>query len=342
MNFEQYTVEFSKLASASGYTEDNIQKCLKYAEVLFSNNVPVIYNTSNLSSLVGYNKPFLKKAAKFTEHFYRDFEILKKNGKKRKISEPLPSLKEIQIWILQNILYQIKISPYAKAYKPNVKLMENLRFHKKQKKVFTLDLEDFFGSIKQSSVEDIFLRLGYSKYLSNLLAKLCCLENSLPQGTPTSPYLSNIFLKDFDEIIANYCKDNKIRYTRYADDLTFSGDFDHVELFSFVEKNIKSLGLRINQSKSKVRGDNARQLVTGVVVNEKPQVPFYKRNELRQTLHYIKKFGLENHMKHTNNLKSNYLEHILGQVNFVLHINPKDEEFKKYKDFLIGIKRTAN
>jgi RNA-directed DNA polymerase len=89
---------------------------------------------------VGYKR--VSKAALHTKYFYR-FEVVKRNGKKRPISEPLPSLKEIQYWILKNILYTIPVSPFAKAYKPNVSLIENLKFHRNQPKVFTLDLENF-------------------------------------------------------------------------------------------------------------------------------------------------------------------------------------------------------
>jgi RNA-directed DNA polymerase len=106
MDFSHYKNAFIQEALKNGYSEQNIQRCLEYAELLFSNEVPVIYNTSHLSNLVGYNKTYLKKASHYLQYFYRDFEITKKNGTKRPISEPLPSLKEIQIWILKNILYK--------------------------------------------------------------------------------------------------------------------------------------------------------------------------------------------------------------------------------------------
>ena len=338
MNFEQYKIAFEKQASNSGYTEQNIKRCMAYAEVLISNNVPVIYNTSHLSSLVGYKKEYLKKAVVYTPYFYRDFEILKKNGKKRKISEPLPSLKEIQTWILENILYNVIVSPFAKAYRPKVSIIENLRFHKNQPKVFTLDLENFFPSIKVDSVECIFLQLGYSKVLSNLLAKLCCRDNSLPQGAPTSPYLSNIFFITADDLISKYCIARKIKYTRYADDLSFSGEFDVDELLIFVTAVVTNLNLRINKSKSKLMTPNTRQTVTGIVVNEKPQVVFHKRNELRQILYFIKKFGFDEHVRFKKIKQSNYLEHLLGRVSFILQINPDDKEFQDYKRILIELK----
>ncbi|OXA98959.1 reverse transcriptase [Flavobacterium oncorhynchi] len=342
MDFDQYKTEFATLASSVGYTEQNIQKCLKYAKPLLDKKLPVIYNTSNLSNLVGYKKEYLKKAVRYTSSYYRDFEITKNNGGKRKISEPLPSLKEIQIWILDNILSQIEISPYAKAYRQNVTLIENLKFHKNQPKVFTIDLENFFTTIKQDSIQKIFGEMGYSRLISNLLSKLCTRDDSLPQGAPTSPYLSNIFFKSLDIEITKYCNENKIRYTRYADDLSFSGDFDEKILLEFVTEKITKAKLVINPDKVKLMKKNTRQIVTGIVVNEKMQVVFHKRNKIRQDMFYIKKYGLVNHMEHLKIKKNNYLEHLIGKINFILHINPNDKEFIDYKSFLNDLKNKVN
>ena len=338
MNFELYKQEFELKASKAGYTVENIQRCLDYAKPLIDRGFPVIYNTSHLSVLVGYRKDYIKRAVIYTPYFYRDFEIKKRNGKKRKISEPLPSLKEIQDWILVNILENEKVSPFAKAYKKKVKLIDNVKFHKNQPLVVTLDLQDFFPSIKQKDIEIIFHSFGYSVLISNLLAKLCTRDECLPQGAPTSPYLSNIFFKRADDIIIKYCLENKIRYTRYADDLSFSGDFDEKELIDLVKKTVESMGLSLHPDKIKVMRPNERQTVTGIVVNEKPQVVFHKRNKLRQEMHYIMKFGLQNHMARKNINYKNYIEHLLGKINFVLQLNPNDTEFQKYKLHLIDLK----
>ena len=341
MDFAQYKDVFTKEATKTGYSEQNIQRCVDYAKLLFSHDVPVIYNSSHLAALVGYKKEYLKKAALHTKYFYRDFEITKRNGKKRPISEPLPSLMEIQHWILKEILYKLPVSPFAKAYKPNVRLVENLKFHKKQPKVFTLDLENFFPSIKIESVEKIFSKLGYSKSLSNLLAELCTRDDTLPQGAPTSPYLSNLIFKDADAVISEYCKQRKIRFTRYADDLSFSGDFDENELLEKVTETIEKMNFKINTGKTKLMTPGSRQTVTGIVVNEKPQVVFHKRNALRQAMYYIKKFGIDEHREFKEINQANYLEHLLGKINFVLQINPKDSEFIDYKSFLIDLKRNS-
>jgi RNA-directed DNA polymerase len=342
MDTTKYKIDFTAEAHKMGLSKRSIQHCLDYAEVLISHNVPIIYNPSHLSFLVGYKKEYLKKAALHTSYFYRNFEITKKNGKKRPIAEPLPSLKEIQIWVLKNILEKIPVSPFAKAYKSETRLIENLKFHKNQPKVFTLDLENFFPSVSIDLIEEVFLELGYSKMVSNLLAKLCTKDSALPQGAPTSPYLSNLIFRKADTNISEYCKQRKIKYTRYADDLSFSGDFDENELLDKVTETIKTLHLRINESKTKLMTPDMQQTVTGIVVNDKPQVTFTKRNELRQAMYYIMKFGFEEHRVYKEINQANYLEHLLGKINFVLQINPKDFEFLRYKALLIDLKKKQN
>src|SRR5690349_12698955 len=114
MNFSNYEKVFRSKAIKSGFSEEETIACLEYAKPLIDQKLPVIYNTANLSALVGYKATYLKKAAKFTIYFYRKFSIKKSNGTLQQLSEPLPSLKEIQIWILENILQQIEVSKYAK------------------------------------------------------------------------------------------------------------------------------------------------------------------------------------------------------------------------------------
>jgi RNA-directed DNA polymerase len=338
MNLERYKTEFSKKALQIGYSQQKIDKCMDYAQILFGNNVPIIFTEEHFSKLVGYRLSYLKKAATFPDYYYRNFEIVKNNGSKRSISEPLPSLKEIHYWILHNILEKIEVSPFAKAYRRKVKLTENVRFHKNQKKVYALDLKDFFTSIKTTDIHQIFRKIGYSESVSNLLAKLCCKNGNLPQGAPTSPYLSNIFFKPLDSAISDYCKLHSIRYTRYADDLSFSGNFDEKELYTLLAYVLEKSGLTLNREKTKLMTQNTRQTITGVVVNNKPQVVFHKRNALRNAMYYIQRFGLNEHIRHEKIKQKNYLEHLLGKINFVLHINPSDAEFLEYKTLLINYK----
>jgi len=335
MTFQQYEEAFRKKAIAASFSEDEIQRCLNYAQPIIEQGLPVIYNTTHLAALVGYRKVYLKKAVYYTSYFYRRFIISKRNGKPRAIAEPLPSLKEIQLWILKNLLEYLPVSKLAKAYLPERDIRDNAKHHIGKAVILNLDIKDFFGSIKQPQIQLIFLKARYSDFVSNLLSKLCSLNNSLPQGASTSPYISNLYMYDFDNIIGAYAVKKKIRYTRYADDMTFSGNFDPDEVIEFVESEIIKINLRLNKAKTTIMRNKNRQVVTGIVVNKKMQVPRQDRQNLRLEMHYIEKFGLDNHMKTVNNRKANYLQHLIGRINFFIMINPTDREFIDYKQFLI-------
>ena len=337
MDFSEYSILFHLKARKADFTEKQIEDCLLYAKKLHEQSLPIIYDTQHLSLLVGYKKSYIKKALQFTSYFYRTFDIDKKNGKKRTITEPLPSLKEIQYWILYSILEKIDVHNYSKAYIKGKSIKDNVRFHKNKKYVLTLDINNFFPSIKLNLVTKVFSDIGYSPILSNLLAKLCCLDDRLPQGAPTSPLLSNIIMKSFDEAIRLYCNPLKIMYTRYADDLTFSGDFHENEIIEIVKNELSKMGLDLNYSKIRLMGKHERQIVTGITVNSKAQVPPAERNSIRMAVHCIKKYGLENHMQRMKITQNNYLKHLLGKVNYVLFINGENSEFREYQKYIRSI-----
>lgn len=195
------------------------------------------------------------------------------------IAEPLPNFKDIQKLILINILYKIPVSPYAKAYIKKKSIKENVRFHRRQKAVLTLDIHDFFGSITSYRVYRLFSELGYNEAVDMMLTGLCSLDNELPQGAPTSAALSNIVMKEFDGTIAKYTGENKIRYTRYSDDMTFSGDFNLVDVIRLVRRELKKYGMRLNDEKTRTRRQGQQQEVTGIIVNEKMQLPKKRENK---------------------------------------------------------------
>ncbi|WP_338812867.1 retron St85 family RNA-directed DNA polymerase [Bernardetia sp. Wsw4-3y2] len=339
MDYKEYKRRFEEVANKKNYSKEYTNYLLAYTEKLIVKKLPIIFDSTHFSKLVGYKKQYIKRVANNTPFFYRTFKVAKKNNKGVKkfriVKEPLPSLKEIQIWILNNILEKIETSIYAKAYKKNLSIKDNAEFHTQKEILLTVDIKDFFTSLSSSKVEKLFLDIGYSKLLANLFSKICTLEGSLPQGAPTSPYLSNILLKDFDKRIVEYCKINKLNYTRYSDDLTFSGEsINKNELLHRLSLELSKEGLKINESKTLFMTASQRQIVTGLVVNEKLQVPKKKRREIRQAMFYIQKYGLQEHLLRINCKKSNYLEHLLGLVNFVLFINPDDEEYKQYNSLL--------
>jgi len=334
MDFTTYQKRFTEKATRQKMSDSDIEDCLAYAKVLFDNSVITVYNTSHFSKLTGIRKAYIKRASIYTKSYYRVFEIAKRNGNPRIISEPLPNLKVIQDFILEEILNKVTVSAFAKAYKKNSSIKENTRYHVDQKIVLSLDIKDFFNSISIEMVEKIFLDLGYSELLSDLFSKLCTLNKCLPQGASTSPYISNIVLKGFDKKIADYCLQQNIRYTRYADDITLSGDFDTGKAVALIEGELLKLNLTINQNKTKVMTRNMRQVVTGIVVNKKIQVSGKERNKLRQNVFYLEKFGLPDYIEHEKIKFNNYLYHLYGKLSYVVYINPKDQEFIDYKIYV--------
>ncbi|MBC8574661.1 reverse transcriptase family protein [Jingyaoa shaoxingensis] len=334
MEWNEYKIAFIEAARKSGKNNAYCEKYLNYAEQLWMHHMPVIYTQEHLCALLGYLPTYVYAAANAPEDFYRQFLIPKKNGGSRMISEPLPNLKEIQEWILKNILYKAEISTYAKAYIPGKSVKDNVRFHRRQKKVLSLDIKAFYDHLTDWMVFQFFIEKGYNEAVAMMLTGLCCLRGCLPQGAPTSAALSNLLMVEFDEKVGLFCKEKKIRYTRYADDMTFSGDFDELEVIRFVRQELKSIGLRLNMKKTRTRKQGQQQEVTGIVVNYKTQLPKSIRKEIRKNMYYIQKFGLESHLEYIGLECRNYREHLLGQIGYALFINPKDQEMKRYKEII--------
>ena len=346
MDFNKYKEQFIASFLPEEYNQEEIKLLLSYAEELYNQGLPIIYDQVHFSKLVGYDYRYLLSISNLQPFFYKEFNIPKKNGGVRTIMEPYPSLKEIQFWILKHILEPAAsehVSPVAKAFIPGISLRGNARFHKGKQCVIALDLHDFFGSVTYNSIYAIFKKLKYSKSVSTLLANLCTCNGCLPQGSPTSPMLSNFVFKRLDDKIFGYCRKNGILYTRYADDMTFSSNqLSPRRLISYIKMLIASHGFKLNGKKTKVMGRGMRQEVTGVVVNEKMQVNRLYRDKIRQELFFCIKFGFDNHISHMRNLPPwikttrHYINHLYGKVNFVLLINPRDNEFLQYKNWLKG------
>lgn len=343
MNFAIYEEKFRKEAQARGKSSEYINLCLEYARTLAEQRLPIIYDQEHFSKLVGIKLEVLLSMSNCPRPFYRYFTIPKNNGKVRKIAEPMPVLKEVQHFILRDILEKVPCSTYAKAYKTKLSLKSNAKFHRNQAVLVKMDLQDYFPSLHASRVYQLFHNtFGYSESVSMLLTGLCTLNEGLPQGAPTSPYLSNLLTMDLDEAIANFCKDNgKLRYTRYADDISISGTMDPKTVIYGVSSIISNHKLQANKEKTVVVRQNDRQIVTGIVVNQKLQAPKNYRKNIRLEVHYCMKYGVDNHIQRRSKElqkdinRANYLQSLLGRVNYCLQINGKDLEMQSYKEYLL-------
>ena len=276
------------------------------------------------------------------EKNYKIYKIKKRNGKYRTIYEPNSILKQIQKQILVNILNNKSISKYAKAYHKGIQLKDNAIPHINKEMILKLDIKDFFENISFLDIYNSCFPIEYfPKSVGMILTYLCTYDNHLTQGSPTSAYISNLVMKEFDEELGNWCNLRNISYTRYSDDMTFSGAFNPSELITKVRKMLYKLGLKLNNDKIHIVYKSSSQNVTGIVVNEKMQVNVKYRNKIRQEIYYIKKFGLSSHLKKCDiNIDSKrYLNILYGRVLYVLQINENDKEFIKYKQFIENLKR---
>lgn len=247
------------------------------------------------------------------ENKYSTFEIPKKTSGTRVINTPSSSLKIIQQRLNEVLLKVYKPKPSAYAYLPKKNIVLNARQHKRAKFVLNIDLEDFFGSINFGRVRGMFMAMPYClpEKVATVLAQICCYKNSLPQGAPTSPVISNMICARMDSQLQTLAGKYKCYYTRYADDITFSTrlkefpealaitlSITEVELGKSLKDVITNNGFKINFNKVRLQPRHRRQEVTGIIINEFPNV---RRNYVRQVramLHAWDIHGITNAENH--------------------------------------------
>ena len=292
---------------------------------------------SSLEQDLGISAKTLYSVSNNLGKHYHKAKLPKKNGGFRNLSVPDEVLKSIQKRITDVLLIHMPVSRYAKAYRFGSSTLRNAKHHVGKQIVLKLDILHFFDSIRYSTVKDIvFPEEIYAEPLRILLTMLCYHKDALPQGAPSSPTITNIILNEFDEQIGQWCREQGIAYTRYCDDMTFSGDFDPAEVIRFVRLELKKMGFLLNEQKTRIQRPGQQQNVTGIVVNEKLSIPADYRRKLRQELYYCRKFGIQEHLQKIG-LEipaDTYLMQLLGKVNYVLQVHPRDPDMLDAKKWL--------
>lgn len=301
----------------------------KYNDLLLSFN---LVNTNNIKMI---NK-LLYSIVNNIDANYEEIIIHKKNNKLRFLYVPSKILKDVQRKILKNILEERVLSSSSYAYKKKCSVVDAAKAHVDKKVIVKLDIKDFFNSITFNKVyESCFNEDLFPRKMGILLTNLCVYNNMLPQGAPTSGYISNIVLRNFDYMVEKYCDGKNISYTRYSDDMTFSGDFNVGELIKTVNKLLYDNGFKLNKDKIKVVNRITRQQVLGVVVNEKLSIRKNYKRKIRQEIYYINKFGLEGHLKKINVITPElYVLKLMGRINYVLQVEKDNKEFVFYKTLI--------
>ncbi|KMT59096.1 retron St85 family RNA-directed DNA polymerase [Paenilisteria newyorkensis] len=308
-----------------------------YSSSLKKKGVPVIFDVEHFRRLLGLRSEDFYSILFKLEYHYHKLEIPKKIvGTYRQLLLPSIKLKYIQRWILDNILYTQSCITEVTGFIPGKSIVNNARPHLKQKYILKLDIEDFFPSIDEKRVFNLFKNFGYTNRLARTLSRFCSYENELPQGAPSSPYIANLICRKLDARLTALCAKYALNYTRYADDITISGGRMVFKLKKHIINIISDENFSINKSKIKLLTAGDRKKITGIIVNEKLSVPKKVVRELRQEIYYIKKFNLESHMKKTGNVsKSNYKGHLFGIAKYIFMIDKDLGTY--YLDKLNGI-----
>lgn len=239
---------------------------------------------------------------------YREFSVSKKSGGARTIHAPCSGLKHI----LQplNFVLQCLHQPHKRAtgFVPGYSIVDNAQFHVGQRFVYNIDLKDFFHSFDRNRVKMGLMRepIGLKNErepIAFLLASLCThslvVEGEkrivLPQGAPTSPTITNILCQTLDRRLNGVAKRFGLNYSRYADDITFSGGYHFISAKGFQEELTRIVeedqGLRINPRKTRLQYHTYRQDVTGLTVNKKTNVPKRYVKQLRMWIYLCERYG---------------------------------------------------
>lgn len=272
---------------------------------------------------------------------YTVFRIPKKTGEYRIIYSPATSLKIIQKKLNQVLRYVYQPKPSTQGFTTGKSIITNASLHLKQRYILNLDLEKFFPSINFGRVRGLFMAHSYNcaGEVATVLAQICCYDNQLPQGAPTSPIISNMLCAKMDSQLQRLARDYRCIYTRYADDITFStarakfppqlapfsDSSGKLNLGNELKEIIKRNGFLINESKIRFRSKYQHQEVTGITVNEKLNVKRKYIRQIRAMLHAWEKYGLDNAQSEFLNNFDKKLRHHKRKLSFKYIVKSKIE-----------------
>lgn len=315
-------------------------------EKLASRGLPELNDAAELAAAMDVTVGELRflafhRRAASTTH-YRRFAIPKKTGGLRSISAPMPRLKRAQEWVLTHILERVELHRAAHGFRRGRSIVTNAQPHVNSDVVINVDIENFFPTITYTRIRGVFKSLGYSAQLASILALICSepeveqveldgrtyfvakSERQLPQGAPSSPALTNIICRGLDARLDGIARRLGYQYTRYADDITFSGSGDAAKAVGRALRQIcyvvNDEGFVLRPEKTRVLRRSGRQEVTGLIVNEKLGVRRDLLRRFRAVLFHIERDGPAG--KRWGNSPHVMLS-IEGFVNFVSMVDPE-------------------
>jgi retron-type reverse transcriptase len=252
---------------------------------------------------------------------YASFTIAKRDGAVRQILAPCRSLKHIQRRILYRVLEPLDKHDAAHGFRRRRSILTNAAVHAGKELVLSVDLADFFPSISSKRVYGLLRALKWPQGLASVLTRLTTWQGTLPQGAPTSPALANLIARRLDRRLEGLARKRGLAYTRYADDLTFSGAAQQArQAFPMIKRIVEEEGFKLSEGKTRFMRRGRRQTVTGLVVNDQAGVPRRYRRQIRAALHNIQTGRLSFSSPAE---RSAVLQQLQGHVNFIRSIRPE-------------------
>ncbi len=264
---------------------------------------------------------------------YVEFEIPKAKGGTRRIAAPRTPLRKVQRKILDDILSKVPLHDACHGFVPKRSTVTNATPHQKASIVVKIDLKDFFPTVHYRRVKGLFQYLGYNEVVAATLAGLTTYRPKLPsghvvwpgvlpQGAPTSPALANLVSRRLDQRLTKLAEKFGAVYTRYADDLTFSfRDAPDVRIGRFlwwVDGICQQEGFTERADKRRILRAKHQQRVTGLVVNDKVNIPRSDRRKFRAILHNCAKLGLDSQARDHADFKA----YLAGYAAYVHMVDP--------------------
>jgi len=244
-----------------------------------------------ISETLGSGWDELREVARTAPSRYHVYPL--QMGKKiRWIEAPDRELKSLQRRLLDKVLYSLTPTPWAHGFIKGRSIVSNAAAHCGREWVISLDIKDFFPSVTRESVVAVLSELHADSEQCQILGDIVTRRHRLPQGAPTSPHLANLTVRTMDRRLHAMARARGWNYTRYADDMSFSGDGKYWTVLAAARDIVSSEGFRLAERKTTIRGRHQRQSVTGLVVNEKVSIPREKRRLLRAMLHKVETTGL--------------------------------------------------
>lgn len=306
----------------------------RYAAAMKQKGLPPLFDTQQLADYLGIGMKQLVHLTHNQNLYYKRFSIPKKNGGSRSIDAPKYALKTLQRKILWKILEQADPGEAATAFVRKVSIRDNAERHAGKGCVIRIDLKDFFPSVSHKRIRRVFERLGYPYSVAQALANICSLKGFLPQGAPTSPTLSNLICKTMDKRYGQLSEKLDFTYSRYADDLVFSSnDRNFARLIPLFREIVRSEGFVVNEKKLSIMKKGNRQMVTGMVVNEKPNVPKEHLRLLRAAAHRYKPEGGKPVELPSRKKGADSVNVLQGRISFVHMVCPaRARQLRNIKD----------